>query len=388
MKQPWSKKHKKAFKGSHFSLSNSFAQPLSHSELVELTKARNDQALLDDYQNHSLEYTPNGGSLDLKQEIANLYGPDIQPDNILAFAGAQVAIQTAALAFARNGHSIVFTPGYQSVVQSPEWASNSSGVTQLQRKASNNWQIDIAQVKEAIRPDTKYLVINEPYNPGGIVMSRQLQQELVDLCDQHNIVILSDEVYRLLEHDSSADRIPAMADAYRRGISCVTMSKPWGACGVTVGWLACPDVDMIQQLWDCHYFGTACLSRASEIQAIMVLRASDVILQDRLEIIRHNKALLQEVIEQKYSDLFEWQRPNAGAIAFVKFKGPLTTEELGDFLASRGISIKPAYCFSEQVSTDIDYFRVGFGERKMPQALEAFVAVVEECKDDWRQAMG
>lgn len=386
MKEPWSKKHKKDFKGRQYSLSNSFAQPLSQPELVELTKARQDQDLLDDFWNHSLEYTPNGGSLDLKEEISNLYGPNVQPENILVFAGGQVGIQTAAQAFGRNCHSIVFVPGYQSTVESPEWAFQSAGVTQVPRRASNRWQIDMDLVREAVREDTKYMVINEPYNPGGIVMSRGLQEELVQFCEERDIVILSDEVYRLLEHEEM-DRIPAMADAYSKGISCVTMSKPWGACGVTVGWLACQDPGMIQKIWDCQYFGTACLSRASEIQAVMVLRASETILQDRVSIIRKNKALLQDVIENQYADLFEWERPNAGAIAFVKFKGPLTTLELGNLLAERGISIKPAYCFSANVTPDIDYFRVGFGERKMPDALNAFVAVVEEFKDTWRKQM-
>lgn len=388
MKTPWSKKHKQDFKGHVYSLSSSFANPLSQAELIQLTKDRGDDDLLKEYeQGHSLEYTPNGGSLDLRIEIAKLYdGPNITPDNILVFAGGQVAIQTAAQAFARNCHSIVFVPGYQSTIESPEWAVGSTGVTQIPRKASNQWQIDIQAVKEAIREDTKYMVINEPYNPGGIVMNASLQQQLIALCQQHGIVLLSDEVYRLLEHDHEADRIPAIADAYSKGISCVTMSKPWGACGLSIGWLACQNTDMIQQLWNCQYFGTACMSRAAELQAIMTLRASGTILQNRIQIIRQNKALLQDVIENKYPDLFEWVRPNAGAIAFVKFKGPLTTLQLGDLLASRGISIKPAYCFAETVTPDIDYFRVGFGESKMPLALQAFIDVVEEYKHGWRES--
>lgn len=226
MKQPWSKQHKRDFQGRTFSLSNSFANPLSHAELVELTKARNDTALLHEYQDHSLEYTPNGGSLDLREEISKLYDNTITPDHILVFAGGQVAIQTAAQAFARDCHSIVFTPGYQSTIESPEWASNSLGVTRIRRHPSNDWQIDMEQVRAAIRPDTKFMIINEPYNPGGIVMKSGLQKELVELCDTHGIVILSDEVYRLLEHDTE-DRIPAMAETYLKGISCVTMSKPW-----------------------------------------------------------------------------------------------------------------------------------------------------------------
>jgi len=189
-------------------------------------------------------------------------------------------------------------------------------------------------------------------------------------------------VYRLLEHDPST-RLPAMADLYERGISAVTLSKPWGGCGITIGWLAFQDLGIKQQLVDVQYFGTACPSRASELQAIMVLRASDAILKKNLAIIRHNLGLLDEFMD-KFHDLFEWVRPQAGAIAFIKFKGPWKSDELGQRLSDVGIGIKPAYCFSEHVTDDNDYFRVGFGEEAMPKALDAFIAFVEDHQSDWR----
>jgi len=381
MNTPWSKKHKKVFRDCPFSLSNSFAQPLSHSELVELTLARGDDELVEMYNNHTLEYTPNGGSLDLREEIANLYGPNITADNILVCTGAQVALQTAALAFGTNCHSIVFTPGYQSTVQLPF----STNVTQIPRLASENWQVNLQKVEEAIRDDTKFMVLNEPYNPGGTLMSRETQSQLVALANQHDIIILCDEVYRLLEH-SVEKRLPAMCNVYQKGISVVTLSKPWGACGITIGWLAVQDLGMKQQLTDIQYFGTACPSRASEIQAIMTLRASTTILEKNMHIILHNKSLLQDFMET-YSDLFDWVPPTAGAICFIRFKGPLTSEELGDLLQVRGISIKPAYCFMESVTADKDYFRVGFGEEKMSKALKALTDVVEEHQEKWREAM-
>ncbi len=216
-------------------------------------------------------------------------------------------------------------------------------------------------------------------------MSAQLQREVIDICREHDIVILCDEVYRLLEHTDDI-RVPTMANAYERGISCVTMSKPWGACGVTIGWLACQDTEMVQRLIDVQYFGTACVNRASEIQARMVLRVSDAILKERRAIISKNKALLQDFIEKQHSEWFEWVRPNAGAIAFVKFKGPLTSAELGQYLAQDGISIKPAYCFvdDEEAGEAEDYFRVGFGEKKMPLALEALGEFVIRHEESWQ----
>ena len=88
-------------------------------------------------------------------------------------------------------------------------------------------------------------------------MSLERQEKLKEIAEKHNIYILCDEVYRLLEHDPK-DRLPAMADFYRKGISAVTLSKPWGACGVTIGWLAFQDISVKQKLVDVQYFGTAC----------------------------------------------------------------------------------------------------------------------------------
>jgi aspartate/methionine/tyrosine aminotransferase len=386
--EPWSKKHKRVTgsdlgpgKALPHNLSNSFAQPLTHGELVRLTLNRGDQALVDQYNNHSLHYTPNGGSLDLRDEISRLYGPGIGPENVLVFTGAQPALQTAALALLDpSTHTIVFTPGYQSVQEAPLHAG--SQLTRIQLTAASGWQIDPRAVEEAIRPNTRYIVINQPHNPTGSLMAPATQRRLAEIADEHGIYIMSDEVYRLLEHDPM-DRLPAMADLYIRGISAVTLSKPWGGCGITIGWLAFQDLSLRQRFVDVQYFGTACPSRASEIQAIMTLRASDVILEKNLVIIRKNMELLRGFM-RTYSDLFEWVEPKAGAVAFIRFKGPLTTTELGEELASGGISIKPSYCFTPgPITPENDYFRVGFGESIMPAALDALALFVDEHRQAW-----
>lgn len=385
-KTPWSKQHKKITRGAPLSFSNSFAQPLTMRELVELTEARGDHALLDEFHLHALDYTPTGGSLDLRTTIAGFYGEQISADNILVFAGGQVALQTCACALlTRADHAIVFTPGYQSVQQAPVFAD--AEVTSIRLKAEHGWQIQIAEVKAAIRSNTRYLVINEPSNPSGSLMRPALQQQLVALAERHSLHIMSDEVYRHLEHDPRT-RLPAMADIYARGISLCTMSKPWGACGVTIGWLALQDLKLKQQCIDVLYFGSACPARASELQSMMTLRASDAILSKNLAIIDRNMQLL-DVFFERYAHFFQWVRPTAGAVAFVKFSGPMSAAELGIQLASAGISIKPAYVFTDPNDTNAvsayrDYFRIGFGEACIPNVLAALQDFVEQHQQKWR----
>lgn len=380
-REPWSKRHKQVSRGARFNLSNSFAQPLDSKQLIELARARGDHALVEMFHEHSLEYTPMGGSLDLRSQIAECYGAHITAGNIIVFAGAQVALQTVARALLdESSHSIVFSPGYQSLQDAPR--GEGGQMTTIHLSPEDGWQIDLTLVEAALRPETKYLVINEPYNPAGTLMSAALQEQLVDLAERNDLYVLSDEVYRLLEHDPK-DRLPAMADVYTLGLSLATLSKPWGGCGITIGWLALQDMKLRQKLIDVQYFGTACPSRASEIQALMVLRSSDEILSRNLVIIRRNLALLDQFFEA-HEDLFEWVRPKAGAIAFVRFKGPLSSEELGVELARVSVSIKPAYVFTQDLQRYGDYFRIGYGEEAMPAALEAFAQFVEEHEEAWR----
>lgn len=485
---PWSKKHK-AVTGTgtiidgekqktppcKFSLSNSFAQPLANNELIQMSIDNGHHDLVDEYNNHSLEYTPNGGSWDLRKEIALLYGsPDtIKAENILVFAGAQVALQHAVTAVLRSSscdgakvesskkgyHAIAFVPGYQSTVCGALYSNLCAHVTEIRLKPETGWQIDPAEVKQVIEQatksglETRYMVLNEPYNPAGTLMDKVTLAQLLEIADQNKIWVLCDEVYRGLEHDSRFDglmeggaklvedstkntslyfgeskvRLPPIATVYRRGISVSGLSKPWGGCGVTIGWAALTDLDIMEGLVDEQYFGTACPSRASELQALMVLKNSWHIMQKNLVIIRRNLGLLEKFLERnrEFFDFGPLAKDNevmkdqpsekkqrsimessavklkAGAICFLRFKGPLTSEELGAELATGpGVSIKPAYCFTDKVrmvnkeqemegeaNNDQDcsqYFRLGFGEEKMPRALNALEVFVQENVSVWR----
>lgn len=115
----------------------------------------------------------------------------------------------------------------------------------------------------------------------------------------------------------------------------------------------------------------------------MALRASEAILSRNMAIIRRNLALLEAFIA-RHTDLFEWVRPTAGAVASIRFKGPLTSQALGAQLAEAGIGIKPAYCFTDVVTPGTDYFRVGYGEASFPRSLEALAAFVQKHRQAWR----
>ena len=112
-------------------------------------------------------------------------------------------------------------------------------------------------------------------------------------------------------------------------------------------------------------------------------RNSVLLRPDSTLITRKNLSLLRGFM-RRHGDLFEWVEPKAGAVAFVRFLGPLTTAQLGQELAAAGIGIKPAYCFTPgPITPENDYFRVGFGESVMAKSLEALEAFVQDRRAAW-----
>ena len=394
--EPWSKRHKAVTRndreGLQYNLSNSFAQPTSQAELERFATERGDDELIAAYRDHPLGYTPNGGSRDCRAAVADSIFSACQADDVLITAGGQVALQTVAFAlleatssFARGyetprSHAVVFTPSYQSCQEAPLHAG--AAVRKVQLTRANGWDIDLTDLEIACRADTKLILINQPWNPAGTLVSREKLEGIIEIARRHNAWILADEIYRFLEHNER-DRLPAIADLYEKGVSIGALSKPFGAGGASLGWIACRDAEARQAFKDAMYFGTACPARASELQALMVLRARDVLLERNLGIIKRNLEIVERFL-QANSDLFSYVKPTAGCVLWVEFKGPLTSTELGAALAKAGISMKPSYCFTPDPDDGVDqYFRIGFGEEKVPAAIEALARFVAAKRDEW-----
>ena len=357
----------------------SSAEPLTHTELMAAAERRGDHDLIEAFHDHSLGYAESGGGIDLRREIARLYGANISADNIVVFPGAQTGMTLSAQALLRGGdHSIVVTPSYQSIEEGAKLAG--SEVTRVELSPDDGWQLDLKAVAVAIRPDTRYIAFNDPHNPSGALMSLATKQALIDLAEKYDLLIFSDEVYRLLELDP-AERTPSMADLSVKALALGTLSKPWGAGGTGIGWVACQDPAICDKLRRAQHIYAVCFSRAGEIQAMMALRSSAEILARNMQIIRHNLGLLDEYFAAN-ADLFEWVRPRAGGTGFVKFKGPLTANELAERLLKHGILVFPPSIFDCEEKLG-QYFRIGFSRTTMPAALQEFKLFIDEQRDAW-----
>lgn len=348
----------------------------THSMTELLNMADDESANL--WNKLTLNYTEPYGLPILLKEIAGLYGDAINLENILSFAGAEEAIYCACHALLSEiDHAIVITPCYQSLESIP---SSLCDVTKIQLRHEDGWRLDLDKVKEAIKPNTKLLLINYPHNPTGALLTKEEQAALINLARAHNIWIFSDEVYRMLEL-SEQDRLPMMVDQYEKGLSLGVMSKAFGLAGLRVGWIAFQSKDILQKMSGLKHYLSICNSAPSEVLSLIALRNKDKILDRNLGIMKNN-ILLLDLFFEDYAHMVEWVRPKGGCIGFPKLKAPISAYDFSeDLLNAKGVVTLPhtVYDFEE------NHFRVGFGRKNMPAALQLMRDFIDSRKE-WRRA--
>lgn len=318
-----------------------------------------------------LSYTEVKGLPLLRETIAHQLYPGMHADNILGFAGAGEGIFCTLFAACEpDDHVIVVTPCYQSLLEIPRLKG--CDITEVELREENNWALDLAEIKKAIRPQTKWLIMNFPHNPTGQTLSQGEMLELTALLDQHGIWLFADEVYRLLGNPGMPWPEPA-ACLYKRAVSLGVTSKAFGMGGLRIGWIACQDKSLLLAAERIKQYTSLCSSVLSEIITLIVIRNKNTILQRNNEIVARNFKLVEEFIS-RHSTLFSWVKSQGGCIGLIKYYG---SEKVDDFctrlVKDKGVLLMPASLYGLKSN----HFRIGFGRANMPQALqklEEFIA--------------
>jgi aspartate/methionine/tyrosine aminotransferase len=317
-----------------------------------------------------LGYTEAPGHPLLRREIASLY-ETVTPDEVLVFSGAEEAIFVAANVFLGPGdHAIVVWPSYQSLHAVAR--ATGADVTLHELHASDGWRIDIDALRAQVRPTTRLVVVNVPHNPTGALPDLETYRAVADLAADAGAVLLSDEVYRFLEHDPAA-RLPAGADTGPHVVSLGVMSKSFALAGLRIGWIATHDARLLDAAARFKDYTTICASAPAEILSLIALRARDAVLARSRRIVGGNLALLDAFFERR-SERFGWVRPAGGSIGFPELRGGLPVEQFThELLEAEGVLLAPGSIFGHPGN----HFRVGYGRTDMPIALERLEAFVE-----------
>jgi len=315
-----------------------------------------------------LGYTETWGAPGLRETIASTYD-HVCPEQVLTFVGAQEGIFGAMHAvLGPDDHAITVIPNYQSVESVPLSLCATTGIA---LDPQRNWELDLDQVRDAIRPNTRVVCINFPHNPTGKVISRQTLDELIGICRQRGIYLFSDEVYRLLERRPEMT-LPQVADVYEKGLSLGVMSKAYGLPGLRVGWIAGQDVALLQRMERVKHYTSICSPAPSELLAHIALKARERILARNRALIAQNLLIL-EAFFGDYAHLFEWYLPDGGSIGYPRYLGAEGVEAFAaDLVENAGVLLLPGSVYrSDLGTTPPDRFRIGYGRANLANGVAA-----------------
>jgi N-succinyldiaminopimelate aminotransferase len=191
------------------------------------------------------QYPPGPGVPELRAAIAaqrqDRYGLSYDPDGeVLVTVGATEAIAASIMALAEPGDEVaVFEPYYDSYAAVIALAGAvRRPVTLRPERPGGRFTFDPDELRAAITPRTRLMLVNSPHNPVGTVFTREELEVIADVCRDHDLIAVTDEVYEYLTYDD-AEHIPlaTLPGMRERTVGISSSGKTFSATGWKVGWV-------------------------------------------------------------------------------------------------------------------------------------------------------
>jgi aspartate/methionine/tyrosine aminotransferase len=340
-------------------LSESGVHPMTVEELLDPSER-------DEVLREKLLYVQSNGSDALRAAVAALY-PGAEARNVVVTTGTAEANYISIWRLVEPGDEVVMLlPNYMQT-----WGivrSQGGTVVPWALREELGWAPDLDDLSRALTPRTRLVIVCNPNNPTGSVLSRDAMREIVARTARHGAWLLVDEVYRGAEREG--EETPSFWGSYDRLLVTCGLSKAYALPGLRIGWVVGP-ANTVAELWGRKDYLTISPGALSDVLARKALRP-DVrarILARTRGILRANYPVLEEWVGRQ-ADL-RMVPPRAGAIAYLRYGWPVNSTALVTRLRDEhGVLIVPGDHFGMD-----GYLRVGFGNE--PADLRAGLARIE-----------
>jgi hypothetical protein len=332
-----------------YNLSESGVHPLNLKELLTPDEIEALTAV-------DLGYTQTNGTVGLRERIARLY-PGLGLDQILATAGSSEANFLLMWSLIEPGDEVLFElPNYMQM--GGLMRAFGARVKTFRLHESLGWQPDLDEMRRLVTARTKLIVLTNPNNPTGAVLSAESMRGIIDLAAGAGAWILADEVYQGAE--LSGPPTPSFWGRYDKTLVVNGLSKAYGLPGLRIGWIIGPE-EVIKATWPYHDYTTISPSALSDklaTQALEPARRERILARTR-GILKANFPVLEAWLKD-HGSLFSFRPPQAGAICFARYGLKINSTELVErLIREKSVLIVPG----DHFETD-GYLRFGYGDEK------------------------
>lgn len=223
-------------------------------------------------------YTSNSGLMELREEICTYLAHKCQvtynPNEVILTVGGSEAIDIALRAMLDPGDEVLIPqPSYVSYEPCTILADGVPVIIEL--KEENEFRLTKQEVLDAITDKTKVLILPFPNNPTGSVLRRSDLEDIAQVCIEHDIYVLSDEIYSELTYgDAEHVTIASLPGMKERTILINGFSKAFAMTGWRLGYACGPQV-IIKQMLKIHQFAIMCAPTTSQYAAVEALKNGD-----------------------------------------------------------------------------------------------------------------
>lgn len=335
--------------GARYNIAETCVDSVSLDELFELA-GESKEKFLSDFASRRLTYGDIAGSPELREGICKLYHT-LRPEEVILTHGAAGANHHVFCSLISAGDRVVsIMPTYQQLYSIPE--SIGADVAIMHLKEENHYLPDLDELCALVTPETKMICINNPNNPTGALMSKELLEQIIEIARSVGAYIHCDEVYRhLTQTDEWCESI---VDLYEKGISVSSMSKVFSLAGLRMGWIATHDQDAIKAFLSHRDYNLVSCGMFDDAVASIALRHSDKMLARNRKIVRENLAILDQWVQEQPH--FHYVKPQAGTTALVYYDFDIPSYDFCKAAyAETGAFVTPGDCFEQPHSVRIGY---------------------------------
>ncbi|HEV8700325.1 MAG TPA: aminotransferase class I/II-fold pyridoxal phosphate-dependent enzyme [Candidatus Polarisedimenticolia bacterium] len=336
-----------------YNLSESGVHPMRASELLELGGGAAERFL-----GTELGYCQSNGTEELRDRIAAFYD-GAKRANILVTNGGSEANYATLWSLLERGDRVAFMlPNYlQAWGLSRAFAGRADAFRLVPRRdgGTMRWALDVDGLRRAVTKKTRAIVITNPNNPTGGILTDAEMDEVVRAARRSGAWILADEIYRGAE--VSGRTAPSFWGRHERVLITSGLSKAFGLPGLRIGWVAGPAA-AVGRIWSYRDYTTIAPGILSDYLGRLAMdpKRREAIFSRTRAIIRRNLPVIEKWL-RAHDDVFGYIQPQAGAIVFARYALPIGSVALVERLrTSRSVLV----CAGDQFGTG-RHLRFGFG---------------------------
>jgi aminotransferase len=223
-------------------------------------------------------YTSNLGLLELRKAISGyvkrFYGASYSPETeILVTVGVSEGLDIALRALINPGDEVLYhEPCYVSYRADVIFAHGTP--VAVETRHEDDFRLTRRMLEEKVTPKTKVLLLNFPNNPTGAVMPRKDIEDIAAFVKEHDLLVITDEIYAELTYDSQHVSIASLPGMKERTIFLHGFSKSWAMTGFRIGY-ACAPPELTEAMMKIHQYTMLCAPTMGQKAAIEALANPD-----------------------------------------------------------------------------------------------------------------